>query len=277
VSATSLLPRRPSAGAGSGVLRLGAVSYLNALPLVHGLEGEPELRLERAVPSRVARSLHAGEVDLGMIPSIEYAAGEYAIVPEIAIGSHGRVESVRLFHTRPLDEVRRVALDTSSRTSAALVRILMRERLGRDPEYVEMAPSVVDMLAVADAALVIGDPALDDSSELPRLDLGEDWTRLTGLPFVYAFWAGPEGAVTPAGVRRLQAALAEGLDHLGTIAAAHAGTVPGRAAVYESYLRTNIVYRLGEEEVRGLLEFFRRAHGLGLAPAVPQLRFHADQ
>lgn len=275
MSATSLLRRRPSAGA--GVLRLGVVSYLNALPLVYGLEGEPGLHLRRDVPSRVARSLHAGEVDLGMIPSIEYAAGDYAIVPGIAIGSRGPVESVRLFHTRPLEEVRRIALDTSSRTSATLVRILMRERLGRDPEYVEVAPSLVDMLAVADAALVIGDPALDEPSDLPRLDLGEEWTRRTGLPFVYAFWAGPRGAISPAGVRRLQGALAAGRSDLAGIAAAHAGAVPGRAAVYEAYLRRNIVYGLGEEEVRGLFEFFRRAHALSLAPAVAELRFHADQ
>jgi predicted solute-binding protein len=133
------------------------------------------------------------------------------------------------------------------------------------------------MLAVADAALVIGDPALDEASDLPHLDLGEEWTRRTGLPFVYAFWAGPRGAVSPAGVRRLQSALRAGLEDLPGIAAAHARGVPGRAAVYESYLRHNIVYRLGEEEVRGLSEFLRRAHALSLAPAVPELRFHADQ
>jgi chorismate dehydratase len=277
VSATPVASLPAERGAGSGALRLGAVSYLNAAPLVHGLEAEPGVRVERGVPSRVAHSLHAGEIDLGMIPSIEYAAGEYAIVPGIAIGSRGAVDSVRLFHTRPLADVRRVALDTSSRTSTALVRILLRERLGRDPEYVPMAPVLVDMLSVADAALVIGDPALDEPSDLPRLDLGEAWTRLTGLPFVYAFWAGPRGAVSPGGVRRLQQALAEGLARIPSIAAAHARGAPGRAAAYESYLRHNIVYRLGEPEVRGLREFYRRAHAVGLAPRVPELRFHADQ
>jgi len=278
VSATASLPlRAPGRGAPSCLLRLGAVTYLNAHPLVHGLDAEPGVRLERGVPSQIARRLHAGEVDLGMIPSIEYAFGHYAIVPGIAIGSRGPVRSVSLYHSRPLEEVRRVALDTSSRTSVALLKVLLRERLGRDPQYIPMAPQLVDMLAVADAALLIGDPALDQEGGVPRLDVGEEWTGLTGLPFVYAFWAGPPGVVTPTGVARLRSALAEGLGALASIAAAHANGVPGRVAAYETYLRTNVVYRLGEKEIAGLREFYRRAHALDLAPAIPELSFHADQ
>jgi chorismate dehydratase len=269
--------RAPGRGVDSGLLRLGVVSYLNAHPLVHGLDAEPGVRLERGVPSQVARRLHAGAVDLGMIPSIEYAFGHYAIVPGIAIGSRGPVRSVFLYLSRPLEQVRRVALDTSSRTSATLLRVLLRERLGRDPQYIPMAPQLVDMLAVADAALLIGDPALDQESAVAKLDMGEEWTRQTGLPFVYAFWAGPPGVVTPAGVARLRSALAEGLGALPSIAARHANGAPGRVTAYESYLRDNVVYRLGEEEIAGLQEFYRRAHALDLAPALPELSFHADQ
>src|SRR4029450_1664482 len=94
--------------------------------------------------------------------------------------------------------------DSSSRASAGLVRVLLHTRLGRDPEYVPMAPGLDRMLAEADAAPLTGHPALDAVSEPPRLDLGEEWTRLTGLPFVYAFWAGPAGVVSAAGVTRLQ-------------------------------------------------------------------------
>jgi chorismate dehydratase len=224
----------------------------------------------------MARRLHAGAVDLGMIPSIEYAFGRDAIVPGIAIGSRGSVRSVSLFHSRPLDEVRRVAVDASSRASVALLKVLLHERLGRDPEYVPMAPALVDMLDVADAALIIGDPALDQESPVPGLDVGEEWTRLTGLPFVYAFWAGPPGVVTPAGVARLQAALASGLGAFSEIAARHADGTPGRAPAYEAYLRENVVYSLGEEEIAGLREFYRRAHALDLVPAIPELSFHAD-
>jgi predicted solute-binding protein len=168
-----------------------------------------------------------------------------------------------------------VALDTSSRTSAALVKILLRERLGRDPQYVPMGPSLVDMLAVADAALLIGDPALDHEGEAACLDLGEEWTRTTGLPFVFAFWAGRPGSVDAAGVRRLQSALSAGLLAFPAIAKRHAAGEAARAAKYEAYLRQNIVYGLGEEEQAGLREFYRRAHAHSLIPAVPELRFHA--
>jgi len=270
----------PASGVRSGgrAARLGAVSYLNAEPTVNGLDADESsgFRVEREVPSRVARRLHAGEVDLGLVPSIEYAFGDFAIVPGVAIGSRGPVRSVLLFHHGPLERVRRVAVDTSSRTSAALVKVLLREKLGRDPQYVPMGPSLVDMLAVADAALLIGDPALDHEGDSARLDLGEEWTRTTGLPFVYAFWAGRPGAVGAAGVSRLQSALASGLEALPAIAARQARGEAFRAAKYEAYLRENIVYRLGEEEQAGLREFYRRAHALSLIPAVPELRFHAE-
>jgi chorismate dehydratase len=261
---------------GARAVRLGAVSYLNAAPHVSGLERDPLFHLERDVPSRVAERLHAGELDVGIIPSIEYAFGNYAIVPGIAVASRGKVRSVALFHQGPLESVRRVALDRSSRTSATLVRILLRERLGRDPEYVAAAPSLPDMLATADAALLIGDPALA-LEERPHLDLGEEWTRTTGLPFVFAFWAGRPGAISPAGVRRLQGALREGRASLAAIAARQAGGDPRRAASYESYLRESIVYDLGEQEQAGLREFYRRAHRLALVPGVPELRFHAEE
>jgi len=258
-------------------LRLGVVSYLNAEPLVYGLRGEPGFRLERDVPSRVAQRLHAGAVDLGMIPSTEYALGDYAIVPGVAIGSRGPVRSVNLFHPGPIEAVRRVALDTSSRTSVALTKVLLRERLGRDPEYVPMPPCLPDMLEGADAALLIGDPALYFEGDLPRLDLGEEWARVTGLPFVYAFWAGRRGAVAPAQVRRLQEALRQGLASVRSIAQSYNGHGRGHEAQNEAYLRTNIVYELGDAEAEGLREFYRRAHAIGLIPRVPELRFHAHQ
>jgi chorismate dehydratase len=207
---------------------------------------------------------------------VEYAFGYYAIVPGIAIASRGPVRSVCLFHSVPLERVRRVALDSSSRTSVALAKIVLRARLGRDPEYVSMGPSLDSMLAVADAALLIGDPALYCESNLPRLDLGEEWTRTTGLPFVYAFWAGRPGAVSPAEVVRLQDSLREGLRAIPAIAAGYNGGGPGRTVVNESYLRDNIVFTFGDEEVAGLREFYQRAHALSLVPRVPELRFHAQ-
>ena len=167
-----------------------------------------------------------------------------------------------------------MAVDTSSRTSAALLRVLLHERLGRDPEYVPMGPSLQSMLEAADAALLIGDPALYSDDGFQRLDLGEEWTRRTGLPFVFAFWAGREGVLDAAGVARLQEARRAGEGALGTIASSYNGLGSARAVLNELYLRSNIVYDLGEAELMGLREFFRRAHARGIVPRVPELRFH---
>jgi chorismate dehydratase len=258
-------------------LRLGVVSYLNAEPLVYGLAGEPGFALERDLPSRVAARLAAGELDLGMIPAAAYADGDYAIVPGVAIGSRGPVRSVRLYHRGGLGGVRRVALDTSSRTSVVLARVLLHEILGREVETIAAAPDLGAMLQAADAAVLIGDPALYDASGEAFTDLGEEWTRRTSLPFVYAFWAGPEGGTTPAQVARLQSALAHGVANVARIAAGYDGRGASHAALNESYLRANIHYAFGPEEQAGVREFFRRAHDLRLIPRVPELRFHADR
>jgi predicted solute-binding protein len=253
-------------------LRLGVVSYLNAVPTVHGLQDDPGYALVKAVPSRVAEMLHAGEVDLGLIPSIEYASGHYAIVPGVALASKGPVRSVNLFHRTPLDQVRRVALDVSSRTSVALTKVLLAED-GVRPEYVVRPPDVLGMLDEADAALVIGDPAFYFRGDVERRDLGEAWTARTGLPFVWAFWAGRPGVVSPAQVARLQDAVASGLRSVREIAATYNGVGRAFPAENEEYLRRHIAYGLGEPELAGLREFYRRAHGLGLIPRVPELRF----
>ena len=268
--------RAPGFPSASQTLRLGAVSYLNAEPLVYGLQDEVGFRLERDLPSRVAERLHAGEVDLGMIPSIEYAFGDYAIVPGVAIGSRGPVRSVNLFHPGPVEAIRRVALDTSSRTSLALVKVLLHQRLGRDPEYLPMPPSLPDMLKAADAALLIGDPSFYFEGEVPRLDLGEEWTARTGRPFVYAFWAGRPGVIGADGVAALQSAAAKGRAAVRDIAASYNGH-PDRAALNEAYLTGHIVYDLGEAELAGLCEFYARAHAIGLIARVPELRFHGHR
>ena len=254
-------------------LRLGVVSYLNAAPTVHGLAGDARFEIVRDVPARIAERLHAGEIDLGLIPSIEYAAGDYAIVPGVAIASRGPVRSVVLLHHGRLSDVRRVALDAGSRTSVALLRVLLRERRGPEPEYVTMPPDVTAMLHSADAALVIGDPALYYDGPASRLDLGEEWAARTGRPFVYAFWAGRPGAAGEADVERLQAAAAAGQAAVTQIAASYNGH-PERAALNESYLRRHIVYDLGAAELAGLGEFYARAHACGLIERVPELRFH---
>jgi chorismate dehydratase len=192
----------------------------------------------------------------------------------VAVASRGEVRSVGLYHRRPLESLRRVAVDASSHTSGVLLRVLLHEALGREPEYVTRPPDLPAMLADADAALLIGDPALYYEGDVERWDLGSAWARSTGLPFVYAFWAGRAEAVTDHVVARLQDAGRHGRSELPRVASSYNGHGAGREAFNEAYLRDNIVYDFGPAEQAGLLAFYRRAKERGLLARVPELRFH---
>jgi chorismate dehydratase len=242
---------------------LGAVGYLNARPLVHGLDRRPDqFALRFDVPSTCAALLHGGQIDVGMIPSIELLRGQdtYRIVPDLAIASDGPVASVALFTRLPIERVRRIGLDTSSRTSAALTRILCREAWRIDPEFVDVPPSAAAHLDGCDAALLIGDPALfldHAAAGLTKIDLGAEWTRITGFPFVWAFWAGRAGAVSARDVLAMQAARDAGVADSDAIADSYCG--PARAALCRTYLRDNIKYRLRDREIAGLTRYYELA------------------
>ena len=262
-------------------VRLGAVSYLNSRPLTYGLDRDELFELAYSVPSACAENLAAGGIDLGMIPTVEYArrGAGLRIVPGLAIGSEGDVLTVRLFYRGQLERVRRVAADASSRTSVVLLQILLRERYGIDPEIAAAPPDLDAMLHGADAALLIGDPVLplvrpEADAGLPGLDLGHEWHGLTGRPCVFAFWAGQEKAAGAEHVARLQRARREGVAHMAEIAAGFQRERAGSAELYESYLRDHICYDLGPAQVAGLTEFYRLAHGHGLIESVPELRFY---
>jgi chorismate dehydratase len=262
----------------SGRVRVSAVSFLNARPLVAGLAADAALfDVDMDLPSTCAARLHAGDVDLGLIPAVEYLRGDYALVPDIAIGSDGPILSVAIFTTVPIARVRRLALDTSSRTSAALVHVLCAKAWAIAPHMVAAAPDLTAMLEVADAALLIGDPALDLDpvpAGVDKIDLGEAWRTLTGLPFVYAAWAGRPGALGPAHLAALAAARDRGLAGLDAIAAGAAGGDPARTARYTAYLRHNLRYTFGPREQAGLGRFFELAAEVGQVPQTRPLRFH---
>ena len=259
-------------------IRIGAVGYLNARPLTWALDRTPtRWQVRYDVPSVCARLLHAGEVDLGLIPSIEYlSAPDYRFVPEVGIGSYGRVASVAMYSKVPVAEVRRLALDTSSRTSVALIKILCREHFHIDPEFVSHGPDLVGMTTVCDAGLLIGDPALDMDHAalgLRKVDLGEAWTAMTGLPFIYAAWTGRAGVVSAEEVRLLQDAQREGLASVDAIAREYGGEDAGVVARAAAYLRDNVRYGLGPQEAAGLQLFLDHAAKLGLAPRRRPLEF----
>jgi chorismate dehydratase len=259
------------------VARLGAVDYLNARPLVYGLELRSDLfSLRFDVPSKCAALLHEGSIDVGMIPSIEYVRGrDYRIVPGIGIISDGPVASVALFTTTPVTGIRTIAADTSSRTSSALLRVLCAERFGIEAEFLPMAPDPEAMLRRCDAALIIGDPALfldHDRLGADKIDLGEQWTSMTRLPFVWAFWAGRRGALSPAAVEALLAARDAGVAGSDGIAETYCG--PERAARGKAYLRDNIYYMLGDREEEGLRLYYDLAERHGIVDRVIAPEFY---
>jgi len=257
------------------ITRLGAVDYLNARPLVFGLELHNDLFAVRFdPPSKCAALLHEGSIDVGMIPSIEFLRGSepYAMVPGMGIISRGPVASVALFSAVPAGAIRSIAVDTSSRTSAGLLQVLCAETLGIDPELVPMPPDAEAMLARCDAALIIGDPALyldHAARELRKIDLGDEWTRLTGLPFVWAFWAGRPGALTREGIAALTIARDAGVAASDAIADAYCG--PERAALGRAYLRDNIHYTLDEPAAAGLRRYYELAEAHGIVDRVDPL------
>jgi chorismate dehydratase len=250
------------------VIRLGAVDYLNARPLVYGLDQRTDLfALQFDAPSTCAMLLHEGAIDVGMIPSIEFQRGValYRIVPGMGIVSEGPVASVALFSARPIAAIRSIAVDTSSRTSTGLLRVLCREKFGIEPEFVPLPPAIGPMIQRCDAALVIGDPALyldHRATGLAKIDLGEQWTSLTGFPFVWAFWAGRPGVLSAAALAALVEARDAGVAASDAIADEYCG--PERAALGRAYLRDNIQYVLDERAASGLAKYYELAalHGL---------------
>ncbi len=250
-------------------VRIGAVNYLNTKPLIQDMDAlAPEAELILDVPSRLADLLAADQLDVALIPVIEYfRAGTYTVVPEIAIASRGPVLSVTLFSRVPWTGIRRVALDAGSRTSAALTQIVLRRRYGVSPEVVPLPLDRTAEEADADAVLLIGDRAM--RACLPgfahAFDLGQEWHDWTGLPFVYAVWAVRAGADLGTVAEALAAAKGRGLGRIGEIAHREAPGLALDAGFCRRYLNNIIHFDLGPRELAGLHHYYMLACELGLA------------
>jgi chorismate dehydratase len=264
-------PTPSVAGGRPGPLRLGAVKYLNTKPLVHGLAAAgADVRYD--LPSRLAEQLAAGQLDVALIPTVEVFRGDgYRIVSDACIGCRGPVMSVKLFFRTAPHRVTTLAVDEGSRTSAALSRILLAERFGVRPriETLPIGHGLGD--SAADAVLLIGDRALDrgqgqGGSFQLAWDLGDEWCRWTGLPFVFAVWAARRN-VDVGGVEPLLTAARDcGRANLAAIAAAEAAAHGLTVPQCHSYLRDNLHYELGPRERDALSLFRRHAVTMGLVP-----------
>jgi chorismate dehydratase len=232
--------------------------------MLHG-DQRGAFELTFRVPSECASEVASGAADIGIIPSVELNRHDYGRVRGLGIASRGAVRSILLVSSKPFGDIRTLAGDTSSRTSVALARIILARRYGSEPRVMAHAPDLASMMAAADAALVIGDPALHLDPETlgyQVLDLGAEWTQMTGLPMVFAIWAGRREAITPEVQAVFHASYEFGRDHLSDIISQEAARRSIRLDLAREYLTRHIVCELGAAEYRGLdlfLEYARAA------------------
>ena len=247
-------------------IRLGAVSYLNTKPLIYRLsELAPRAELVLDLPSRLADGLATGRLDVALIPSIEYFQDPaYTIVSDACIACRGPVMSVKLFSRVPLDEIRTLALDEGSRTSVALVRILLKERFALEPrlEPLPIGSSVSD--SAADAVLVIGDRAMHSPGGpfAAVWDLGDQWVQWAGLPFVFAMWVARPGVELGGLAELLSQARDLGLAHLDVLAETEAAPLGLTRPQCLAYLKDHLYFYLGPREKAGLERFRQLAQNL---------------
>jgi chorismate dehydratase len=241
-------------------MRIGAVNYLNSKPLVYDLERRAEgARLLFDLPSRLADSLAAGRLDVALIPSVEFfRTPGYAIVSDACVACCGPVRSVKLHFRVPPRDVKRIALDEGSRTSAALARILLQELAGVTPtrESLPIGSGVTD--TDTDAILLIGDRAMQkaDGPFVEVWDLGERWHAWTGLPFVFAMWVARPGVETVPLAEALAAVRDQGMAHLADIAACEGPLLGITVESALSYLRDNLHFTLRAQELCGLQRYY---------------------
>ncbi len=263
------------------VIRVGAVQYLNARPLTYCLkEFAPRAELVFDVPSRLADDLMAGRLDVAMIPSIEYFRHPgYKIISDACIACRGPVRSVRLFSRVPVENIRTLALDEGSRTSAALVRILLKEEFGLDPDLSSLPIGAGAEASSADAVLAIGDRGI--AFDIGRFDhvwdLGERWMQMTGLPFVFAMWIARPGVDLQGFDVLLSRARDEGVKRIPDIARLEAAD--GWISVQDClvYLRDHLHFYFGPLERQGLELFYRRAERHGFAPPGASIEYSRCQ
>ncbi len=277
-------PRRSVAGVSERVSerpRVGHIQFLNCLPIYWGLVRSGALldvELSKDTPDRLNDALVRGDLDIGPISLVEYLrhAEELVLLPDLAVGSDGPVLSVNLVAQRPLPELRRVALGSTSRTSVLLARMWLAEAHGVTPAYFDCPPELTAMLLEADAAVLIGDAALRATYDAPRhgldvYDLGTVWRDWTGLPMVFAVWAARRdyAQANPGLVKDVHAAFVRGRDeamaHVDEVAAQAARWEPFDPATLVRYFRT-LDFSLGARQIEGLTEFARRAAAVGAVP-----------
>jgi chorismate dehydratase len=249
-----------------------AVSYLNTVPLVWGFLHDPSLRgvidLKFALPSICADRLRAGEAEIGIVPVIEMARQNLDYIRGVGITSDGPVRSILLFSKVPFSQIKTLATDNGSRTSVMLSRVILAEKFGAKPQVISQPPDLTAMLGMADAALLIGDAALRvDPAHLPFecLDLGEEWTRMTGLPMVFALWSGKKGRIAEPLGEAFRASCRYGLAHMDEMVTVEAKARGFTEELVREYFTRYIIFELTDRHYAGLQQYLKLATALDRA------------
>ena len=262
------LPRTPSA---VRPLRVGSVSFLNAKPLIYGLDASPGVELSLEVPSRLLDGMRSGRYDVALLPVIDYQRMDgLRLLTAGGIGCDGPTLTVRIFSPVPIDRISTLACDTDSHTSVALARVLFAERFGRIPEMVPLSsPGAADSSA---ARLLIGDKVVcEEPKDLPhQLDLGQAWKELTGLPFVFAAWMAREGVDLRDLPDRLGRSRRDGLAHVDRIIARDAVPRGWPADAARRYLTQYLQFHIGEPQLEAIRSFHALAFTHGVLPTPPR-------
>lgn len=250
-------------------IRIGAVSFLNTRPLVHGLStSSPDYQLSFDSPGNLAEKLRVGDLDVGLIPTVELLRGVGdSYVCGIGIASDGPVRTVKLYSRVPLGSLRDVAVDGRSRTSVAMLRILLAEKYGVTPDFYSHRADLPEMLKTHEAGLLIGDAAFQEGGAPYVVDLGAEWKELTGLPFVYAVWVVNEGVDGERVAGWLRDSLAAGLAQLDEIVRQADGTAGQDTAALLTYYRDLLHFRLSERDLQGIEAFQGFCTRYNLIPA----------
>jgi chorismate dehydratase len=258
-------------------LSLASVSYLNAKPLIYGLEREPDVRLTLDVPSKLLGHLHERSADVALLPVIDYAQEPgLCIVPAGGIGCDGPTLTVRIFSQKPLEQVDALACDPESHTSVALARIVLAERYGTHPKFIDLRDT--DAALRAPARLLIGDKVVceEPAGFEHQLDLGSAWKELTGLPFVFAVWVAREGVDLRDLPAALERAKVRGLEHVTELIARHAVPRGWPAGVALQYLTVYLKYDIGPRQLEAMRRFFELSAQHHLLPTpLHALRMYA--
>ena len=252
-------------------IRIGAVSYLNTKPLIYGLRKRlPHAELYLDLPSRLADQLAAGHLDVALIPSVEFLRGtELSIVSDACIACRGEVRSVQLLFNCEPSQVRTLALDEGSRTSAALAQVLLDQKYGIRPQLSTLSIDDDYSKRTEDALLIIGDRAMqvDSNRYVDTWDLGQEWQQQTGLSFVFAMWVGRTGEFLPEVSEAFQSCRSLGLSAIDEIAALEAPKYGLQESDCKMYFQDQLYFQLGEPELKGLSLFREAAIKLELVPA----------